>query len=180
MRALTRRETSLPERQSSFILFARLYIYIFTAKHPLLRRTPALSRFRWPGGTGQNSDLASQSVHIRGSVLSAAIEGPTPGSNISPTELCLNKSSLGQFGLHVIPKLKEASELSNQLLHRSTVIAVVIATRRRCFDTPMMKIRRECLTKPVSCEPNGKFTIWRSACTEPQRNEKKRTPSRVP
>ena len=179
MRALTRRETSLPERQSSFILFARLYIYS-------RQSTPCCGerrRYRasdGPGGTGQNSDLASQSVHIRGSVLSAAIEGPTPGSNISPTELCLNKSSLGQFGLHVIPKLKEASELSNQLLHRSTVIAVVIATRRRCFDTPMMKIRRECLTKPVSCEPNGKFTIWRSACTEPQRNEKKRTSSRVP
>jgi hypothetical protein len=32
LRALTRRETSLAERQSSFIVFARLYI--FTAKHP--------------------------------------------------------------------------------------------------------------------------------------------------
>jgi hypothetical protein len=79
------RETSLAERQSSFVVFARLYIV--TTKHP-----PAAANARryrashGPGGTGQNSDLASQSLHIRGSVRSAAIEAPTP-----------------QLGLRVIP-----------------------------------------------------------------------------
>jgi len=114
--------------------------------------------------------------------LSVAIEGPTPGSNISPTGLCLNKSSLGQFGFRVIPQTERGQRTFQSITTAlcSDSPAVVIATRGRCFDTLMTKIRGQCLTKPVSCEQNGKFTIWPTACTEPQRNEKNRTSSRVP
>jgi len=50
--------------------------------------------------------------------------------------------------------------------------AVVIATRGRCFDTPMTKNRRHCLTKPVSCRAKQRLHYWLSACTTPQPNEK--------
>src|SRR5262249_41334446 len=40
----------------------------------------------------------------------------------------------------------------------------------------MTKIRRHCLTKPVK----QRVHYWPSTCTEPQRNEKNKTSSRVP